>query len=92
MGRVEIQLEHETHRHRNRLILLEELHLIGRSVEALLYGNYLLVLPAEHIGQLDQLPDVLESIHGPWSDPKCDSLLWCHQSLIYANNDLSGST
>ena len=53
MGRVEIQLEHETHRHRNRLILLEELHFIGRSVEALLYGNDLLVLPAEHIGQLD---------------------------------------
>ena len=50
MGRVEIQLEHETHRHRNRLILLEELHLIGRSVEALLYGNDLLVLPAEHVG------------------------------------------
>ena len=92
MCRVHVQLEHETHRHRYRLILLEELHLVCLGVKTALDRYDLLILPSEHVRQLDRLANVFESVHGPRCHAQSDSFLRCHQPVIYANDDLTNTS
>jgi len=78
MRRIQIQFKHETHRHRNRIIFLQVLNLVGLRVQTSLDWYDLVGLPALSVGQFYLLPDVFDPVDSAWSYPKGDTFLGCH--------------
>ena len=92
MGRIQIQFEHETHRHRNWLILLHVLNLVGLRVQTSLDWYDLVSLPALRVGQFYLLADIFDSIDSARSYPKCDTFLGCHKLVVETDNHLLGTS
>ena len=91
MRGVEVDFEKEANWHRDWLTLLEVVHLGCLGVKTALHRNDFFVRPALHVGDLDRLTDVVHSVDGAWSNSQCDALLWCHEFVVEADDDLSGA-
>jgi len=92
MRRVKINLEKEANRHRNRLVLLEEMYLISFGVQTAPDWTDLLICPALHVGELHDLTNVLHAIHRARCHPKRDTFLRRDEGVVEADYHLSGSS